>query len=255
MTKEVAKIKNTNMETAQPASLSPLVQMAMDKDFDVDKMDKLLAVQKDWEANEARKAFCVAMAACQKEMPMIVKTAENNQTHSLYARHEMICKLIKPVYTRHGFSLSFSEGVAKIDSEIRTLCDVDHSQGFSKNYYMDLPRDDKGMQGKANKTPIHGKASTFSYGRRYLTMMIFDLATYDDNDAQTRPAEPIPPISQDQLAEINDLIKTIRDADIPFDDAKFLQRCKAESIETLPSINYTGAINLLWEKLKQGGKN
>lgn len=222
-------------------TLSPLIQMAMDKDFDVEKLSAFLAVQKEWEANEAKKAFSLAMSECQKKMPMIVKTAFNEQTRSLYAKHEMICKLIKPVYTEHGFSLSFSQGKADIEGEIRTLCDMDHGQGHSKHYHIDLPRDDGGIKGNVNKTPIHAKGSTFSYGRRYLTMMIFDLATYDDNDAATRPESPR--LSEDQQTEILDLITEVK-----ADKHKFYKHFKINDLSTIPACNYKVLVDALEAK-------
>jgi len=197
MTKDIIK--------TQPSSLSPLVQAAMENKHDPAYLKEMLEVQKEYEANEAKKAFSMAMAECQKEMPMIVRNAENQQTSSKYAKHEMICKLIKPVYTEHGFSLSFHEGESKKEDEIRILCDVDHALGHSKQYYIDLLIDDKGIKGSVNKTGVHAKGSTFSYGRRYLTLMIFDLATYDDNDGNVAPPPEL--ITQEQADTIKQRIK------------------------------------------------
>ena len=163
--------------------IAVISQAAANPDVDPSKMQQILDIQMTIMDRNAKQAFAASMAACQKEMPNIVRDAENTQTNSTYAKHEAICKAIKPIYTAHGFSLSFHEGKADHDNEIRTICDVEHSQGFSKQYHIDLPLDNVGIQGKVNKTGVHGKASTFSYSRRYLTMMIFDLATYDDNDA------------------------------------------------------------------------
>lgn len=213
---------------ANISRLSPLVQAAMDGNLDTEKLRELLAIQKEYEANEARKAFSAAMSACQSEMPAIVKNAENKQTNSMYAKHELICQLIKPVYTRHGLSLSFHEGKAERDGEVRVVCDVDHEMGHSKQYFVDLPRDDKGIKGTVNKTPVHAKASTFQYGRRYLTLMIFDLATYDDNDAAF-----VELITEEQANEIHSKI-----TDNELNLARFLtwlrKEIKVDKIEAIP---------------------
>jgi hypothetical protein len=147
-------------------------------------MKQLLDVQITIMDRQAKIEFDEAMAECQAEMAdvRIIKNATNKQTNSSYANHEIICAAIKPIYTRHGFRLSFSEGKAEIESEIRITCAVTHKKGHTEKFWIDLPADGAGIKGSVNKTPIHAKGSTFSYGRRYLTLMIFDLATYDDND-------------------------------------------------------------------------
>lgn len=226
------------------ANLSPLVQLAMSKDIDPDRLDKLLEVQIAYEGNEAKKAFSAAMAKCQKEMPMIVRKAENKQTHSNYAKHEDICRNIKPVYTEHEFSLSFHEGEAKKPEYIRTICDVTHSLGHSKQYFIDLPSDGAGIQGNANKTAIHAKGSTFSYGRRYLTLMIFDLATYDDNDGNTT-AEPIKLVTKTQVDKVEKLIK-----DNNLDLHAFLKYIKKDSIESIPALSFDWCVEQINNVIK-----
>lgn len=167
--------------------LSVIENAAINPDVDTSKMQALLDMQITIMDRNAKQSYAAAMTSCQSEMPLIVKTAENKQTNSKYAKHEMICKQIKPIYTKNGFSLAFSEGEARVEHEIRTVCVVTHELGFSKEFYQDLPVDDAGIKGTTNKTPVHGRSSTFSYARRYLTLMIFDLATYDDNDGNVMP--------------------------------------------------------------------
>ena len=56
-------------------------------------------------ADEAKEAFQAAMAQAQAEMPSVVKDRENSHLKSKYAQLEAIDDAIRPVYTRHGFSL------------------------------------------------------------------------------------------------------------------------------------------------------
>ena len=200
----------------------------MNPEVDPAKMQQLLDIQITIMDRQAKQAYSAAMSACQREMPLIVKNAENTQTNSKYSKHEMICKAIKPIYTKHGFSLTFSEGKADVEGEIRTICDVEHELGYSKQYHIDLPKDNAGIKGTVNKTPIHAKGSTFSYGRRYLTLMVFDLATYDDNDGNMTPR-----ISEEQANQIHSkLVENELNID------KFLKWCKAESIEMIQEKSF-----------------
>lgn len=57
-----------------------------------------------------------------------------------------------------------------------------HEAGHTKRYYVDLPIDSTGIKGSVNKTGVHANGSTYSYARRYLTMMIFNVVlTNEDN--------------------------------------------------------------------------
>lgn len=244
----MTKLEKTNTNDSALAhvsepTLSPLVEAAMKGDLDTDKLEKLLQIQKDYEANEAKKAFSNAMAECQKEMPMIMRNADNLQTQSKYAKHEMICKQIKPVYTKHGFSLSFHEGKSEAEGWMRIVCDVDHAMGHSKQYFIDLPMDDKGIKGTVNKTGIHAKGSTFSYGRRYLTLMIFDLATYDDNDGNVAP--PVERLSEEQIENITALI-----TEVGAEKHRFYKHFKITNLADVPAVNYKVLVNALEAKRK-----
>ena len=133
---------------------------------------------------QAKQDFANAMADCQAEMPDILKTKDNNQTHSKYESLDALNKAISPVYTKHGFSISFGTDTAhEIDNPmIRVTAEVSHRGGWSKDYHYDLPYDSAGIAGTINKTKIHASGSTLTYGRRYLLKLIFNLTTVDELD-------------------------------------------------------------------------
>jgi hypothetical protein len=100
-----------------------------------------------------------------------------------------VIEVAKPIYTKHGFSVVFSEGKADTDGDIRICADVLHKDGHERSYHHDLALDDKGIKGSVNKTKIHGKASSISYGRRYLMCMIWNIPTPDnDGNGNKKPA-------------------------------------------------------------------
>lgn len=189
----MSKNISDTMKTDTQRMIAVIESASINPEVNPEKMRQLLDVQMTIMDRQAKIEFDQAMAECQSEMSnlRILKEADNQQTRSSYAKHESICAAIKPVYTKHGFRLSFSEGKSETEGEIRVNCNVTHRQGHAEHYWIDLPTDSAGIQGKVNKTPVHAKGSTFSYGRRYLTLMIFDLATYDDNDANRPPVERI----------------------------------------------------------------
>jgi len=170
------------------ALMAAVARAAADPSVDVEKMERLFAMHERMEARQAQQAFADAMKAAQSEMPKIGKDRHNTQTKSDYATLDAINAEITPVYTRHGFSLSFDTADSPLAGHIRIVCHVLHSGGHEKAYTYDSPMDDKGIAGSVNKTPTHARGSAVTYGRRYLTLMIFNLSTgYDDdgNDADT----------------------------------------------------------------------
>ena len=116
-----------------------------------------------------------------------------------------IARAIKPVYAAEGFSVSFGEKKAEREGYIHIEGVLRHMAGHSETYSLELPIDDKGIKGTANKTQLHATGSTYTYGRRYLTCLMFDVATGDDTDGN----QPIEPITKEQVQEINVIIKEL----------------------------------------------
>ncbi|MBR2691802.1 MAG: ERF family protein [Aquamicrobium sp.] len=165
--------------------LSVVARAAADPTIDVTKMQALLAMQKEILSAQAEASFNAAMNACQKEMPQVVKNkkGENNK----YATLEQVDATVRPIYAKHGFSLSFgSKPLA--DGIVTVTCRLSHCAegaiiGHSVDYELSGAIDTSGPQGKATKTGIQGMGSTTSYLRRYLLCMIFNIAVKDeDND-------------------------------------------------------------------------
>jgi len=158
---------------------------AIDKgNLQPEQLGMILDAQERVLDRQAKQDFSVAMAECQKQMPAILKTENNSQTKSKYESLDALNKVVTPVYTKQGFSISFGTDTASDEDNamIRVTAEVSHSGGWSKNYHYDLPYDIAGMSGTVNKTKIHASGSTLSYGRRYLLKLIFNLTTVDELD-------------------------------------------------------------------------
>ncbi|WP_313415983.1 ERF family protein [Stenotrophomonas sp.] len=170
-------------EGQQATGLAAVLQQAlMMPEQGVDRLERMWEMHKEMQDRDAARAYADAMKACQKEMPAIQKRGKNKQTNSRYALLEDINRLITPIYTRHGFSLSFGTDRSELADHVGIVCDVMHDGGYSKTYTYDAPIDNVGIKGEKNKTTTHGRGSAISYGRRYLVMMIFNLTIGDDDD-------------------------------------------------------------------------
>jgi hypothetical protein len=204
--RQVASPAATNESTAM---LTMIQRAATDPAFDADKMQKMMEMYERHTDRTAAAAFNAAMVRAQAEIGPVFRDQYNAQTSSSYAALESIDRKISPVYTAHGFSLSFGTGDSALVGHIRTLCDCMHEAGHTKQYHVDLPIDSAGIKGSVNKTGVHAAGSTFSYARRYLTMMIFNVVlTNEDDDGNGAGPEPAPEpvVTAGQAAQITALL-------------------------------------------------
>lgn len=186
VTTEPAAPTAITLATTSDPWLNFLMSAARDPLIDVAKLDALRRMQREDREYDARLRYNEAMAAAQGEMAPVTRDATNDQTRSRYARLETIDAAIRPIYTRHGFTLEFNSEAIDGPNE-RIVCEVSHISGHSKKFQLEAAPDIAGPQGKANKTQLHGLASTVSYLRRYLTCMIFNIVlSNEDNDGNRR---------------------------------------------------------------------
>lgn len=171
-------------------------RLATDPNASVEKIERLMALWERSQDKKAETAFNLAMAAAQKEMRPVAADAWNPSTKSKYASYAALDRSLRPVYTSHGFALSFNTGEAAPDW-IRVLCDVTHDAGHTRTYRVDMPADGKGAKGGDVMTKTHAAGSAMSYGMRYLLKLIFNVAVGEDDDdgqraGRTAPAAEVP---------------------------------------------------------------
>jgi len=185
-------------------------KLAENPDVDVEKMAKLVEMQEHIYDKQAEIAYSNAMQELQQEIPTIQALSKNPQTHSKYAKLEHINKIITPLYTKHGFSLSFGMAECPIENWFRTTCTIRHKLGHSVKEFIDLPLDDTGIKGSTNKTPVHATGSSNSYARRYLTVMVFNL-TISGEDVDGNPQKDLSPEESHERSEmeINNLLRKL----------------------------------------------
>jgi hypothetical protein len=174
----------TIVENQSVKVMNSLTMQLENGNLQPEQLGMILDMQERVLDRQAKQDFAIAMAECQSKMPNILKTKENKQTHSKYESLDALNKVISPVYTSHGFSISFGTDTAPNDESpmIRVTAEVSHRGGWFKDYHYDLPYDMCGIAGTVNKTKIHASGSTLSYGRRYLLKLIFNLTTVDELD-------------------------------------------------------------------------
>lgn len=146
---------------------------AMDPNFDVAKLEQLLAVKERWEANEAKKAYVVAMAAFKADPPAVYKDKENKQYNSRYTSIGHLVTTVTAALSKHGLSHRWD-----IDqtSGIKVACVMTHCLGHSESVSMSGAPDTSGQ-----KNPLQQIKSTVTYLKIATLEAITGLASSDGN--------------------------------------------------------------------------
>lgn len=177
-----------------------LERATRDPSLDVAKIEQLIALQERLLDREAKRQFAEAMNALQIEMPQIKKDRANPHMHSRYATYESIDAILRPLYSKHGFSVRFT--TRGQGNRIRVGCTVSHVGGHSQSEVeLESGPDVAGARGTANKTEVQGVGSIVTYLKRYTLMAAFAVAVQDDETdddgtgsrKKTNGKEPPPP--------------------------------------------------------------
>jgi hypothetical protein len=181
--------------------LEVVARAAANPKVNVDKMKALLDMQREIRDDMAQQAFFICMNECQGELPTVVRKAENTHTKSKYAKLEAIDRAVRPVYTKHGFSLSFDSEPSQDPNRVIITCLVAHAEGHSKLYRLAGDLDVAGAKGTANKNKMQGLGSSTSYLQRYLTCMIFNIVPKDHDDDAGGCGDPVNSQPKNEFAE------------------------------------------------------
>lgn len=166
-------IKQENLNPGQ------LLTLAVDKDLDVEKLSKLMDLQRQWQAEQNRKAFFESFIEFQTECPDIRKTKgvafkENGPVTYHYAPLSDIVRQIKPVEKRHGFSHRWEFNDNK--DEIKVTCLLTHKDGHTERTTMQ-----SGVDNSPGKNSIQGRGSAIEYLKRYTLIGALGLSTTDSD--------------------------------------------------------------------------
>lgn len=161
------------------ATPADLLRIAVENNADLDRLERLMALQERWEASQARKAYDEAFAAFKAEAVKIVKNREVNAgplNGKKYAELFAIVNAVTPALSRHGLSSSWK--ITKDDKDwIEVTCTLKHTGGHTESVSMGGPPDAGGA-----KNAIQARASTVSYLERYTLKAITGLSEQEDDD-------------------------------------------------------------------------
>jgi hypothetical protein len=156
-----------------------LLAMAVQQGADLDKLERLMALQERWEAGQAKKAYDEAFAAFKAEAVTIIKNKQVTDgplKNKRYAELFAIVNAVTPALSRHGLSSSWK--LTKDEKDwIEVTCFLKHTAGHVESVSMGGPPDGGGA-----KNAIQARASTVSYLERYTLKAICGLSEQEDDD-------------------------------------------------------------------------
>lgn len=166
------------LQVKQQASPALLLQMAVEQGADLDRLERLMALQVQWEQREAEKAFNDAMADFKAHPPVILKDkhvhfeGQKGPTDYDHATHFGVTKAISEALGKHGLSHSWKS--EQRDGRIVVTCTIKHRLGHSDSTSMEAPYDASG-----GKNSIQAIGSAKTYLERYTLLGITGLSTQD----------------------------------------------------------------------------
>ena len=174
-------------EKQEETTPATLIQIAIEKNVDIDKLEKLMQLQERWEANKSRKDFFQALADFQSKCPVITKNKKagfqskaGGQVGYSYASLDQIISQIQEPLKTHG--LSYRWEFSEQEKSIIVTCIITHKHGHKETTVMSGNADTSGA-----KNDIQARGSTLTYLQRYTLIGALGIGTaQDDIDAQKK---------------------------------------------------------------------
>ena len=199
---------------SQSVTPATLLSQAIDKNLDIDKLERLMAMQEKWEVKEAKKAFLQALSDFQYRCPALKKDKSvgygtKDGTGSVNYSYTPLGSIIDQIKDHlKDCGLSYRWETEDTNNRIKITCVLSHKAGHSETNSMEGAPDASGK-----KNPIQQRGSTITYLQRYTLIGALGIGTADtDNDGKSTGSEK--PKNQSQKItkaqdEITKLVKTL----------------------------------------------
>lgn len=234
-------VKTKGLVVRKETLPAEIIKAAVTSGADLDKLEKVLALQMQWEANEAKKAYHKAMADFKADAPeTILKTTKIDYTTKAGSRvkysHATLANIVKAItqgLSKHGLSVSWPP--KQESGSITVFCKITHELGHSESFALTAQADDTGSKNK-----IQALGSTVSYLQRYTLLAATGLATEDqDDDAKAADLEKI------TKKNLENLRKQMKELGVEKQENKFLEFLNIKKLEDLPESDLKKAQSAL----------
>ena len=197
-------VHTEDQQTQPPMALTPmaLVSQAVAGNASIETMERLLAMQERWQANQARAAFNAALTQVIAKLPAIARTgtvervSRDGKDAGTFKHETMqeIARVVNPILAEHGLSYRFRTDTGA--GGVTVTCILMHVEGHTEENSLTAPFDTSG--GKNN---VQGIGSTQTYLQRYTLKAALGLAVAKDDDGET---SEVPSQAVDWLECVNE---------------------------------------------------
>lgn len=237
---ELMPVKTTGAVMRAEQGYELILRAVSDPQCDPAKLRELLAVRREWNADEADAAFNAAVVRFQQECPIIPKL--DKAYDKMYARIDRIWRTVRPLLERCGLAVTWESvkptgDMCILDGHLR------HTRGHAQPLHHEVPLPDL-IKGQ-NSTQRGGSAET--YAKRYALCAALGIQTGDDDDDGNAGGRG-PYISEAQAANLRELCEA---------SGSKLETVMAmagvTSLEQYPESAYNQTAPLLKKRADKGG--
>ena len=210
-----------------------VVLVALNKGYTPELVEKMMALQERFEANEARKAFHLDLAAFNEVAPAVTKDKTNKAfSDAKYTSLGNLLNTYSPVLGKFGLSVSFPTP-AQTDTSMTVYCRLSHRTGHSETVSIMGPvaASPVGKEsGKKARNPLQDIKATFTYLRSATCEAVLGVAGTEGtvNDNGNTGSSSVEFITEEQAKALNKEL-----AAFPDEGKAFLEFIGAETVDTI----------------------
>ena len=213
-----AVTKHNDEQAVTQIAVDPMVSMierlVLNPNADLDKLERMLALKREHDRDNARIEFSAALASARAKIPPIIKDATvdfsstKGRTHYRHETLAGIAKAIDPILSEFGLSYRFR--TEQGNGGVRVTCIISHAHGHCEETSLVCAPD-----GSGSKNPFQAVGSAVTYLQRYTLKAALGLSAEMDDDGQAaapRRDDPLPrqqrredhPVTQGQYDQIRE---------------------------------------------------
>lgn len=177
-------------------------------EFDLDRLEKLLALKTKWDEAQALRDYARGMVEFKKDRPAIFKnkhvsykTAGGNTDYD-HATHDEVSDKLSDALAKYGFTHAWR--MVQAENRITVTCTLTHVNGHMGSAELTAVND-----GSGGKNSIQAIASANSYLQRYTLLAVTGTSTKDMPNDDGRPLiekDPAPEVNADVWIVLNDSV-------------------------------------------------
>ena len=222
-----------------------MVSEAVSRGASIELVERLMALHKEFEASEARKAFYAAKAEFKKDAPDVLRDMNNTQFNSKYASIGNLVTTVNAALAPHGLDAAWDIEQGE-KGEVKVTCILTHLAGHQARVSLKAPPD---TSGGGSKNPIQQIKSTLTYLRAATFEAVTGVASKssfvnandDANGAYSKSA-----LSKAQVMELRALAE--RNG---VSEARICKWANVQAVEEIQAIHFRKAMNVVGSAKKE----